>query len=79
MNKPQRHADEEDLDGCGCDRAFDAALATADEELPSAAGGVQAEAAGADETAVDGCDLDFSTAPATADEDLPAATGGVLQ
>ena len=62
---------EEELDGCMCDLALEAAEAVSDQELPPATGGLQRAPAIRAEAG------DSEEAEATTDERLPMARGGV--
>ena len=68
----------DNFDGCVCDIKLREGEATADADLPSAAGGVESiQSHNADSDAIDGCDIDFKEFASTPDEDLPIAVGGV--
>src|SRR5207247_7369196 len=55
-----RSENADNFDGCVCDIKLRDGEATADAELPSAAGGVESiQSPSTDADAIDGCDIDF--------------------
>jgi hypothetical protein len=77
---PPDVGEDHDEDSCVCGLEHVDDEVTADEELPSAAGGIAqavTEEAQENEDDVDGCEIDFLVAEQTDDEELPPAAGGI--